>query len=56
MFSLRDDPGQEPVYPEALARLERRGRWKHVFTIEGFQPMPYGEPEIRPQIHVYETL
>ncbi len=54
IFSMRNDPAQEPGYPAALERLSKEGRWKKLFTTEGFQSMPYGEPSVTHQIHVYE--
>jgi SAM-dependent methyltransferase len=56
LFSLRSDNKQLPEYPAALERLETAGAWKHVFSTDGFYSMPYGEPEIIHQIHVYEVV
>ena len=55
VFSLRDDPTQEPAYPEALSRLTAAGAWRETFVTESFQGMPYGEPEISHRVHVYEV-
>jgi SAM-dependent methyltransferase len=56
VFSLRDDPAQEPDYPAAVARLEAEGRWRPLFSTPSFRSMPYGEPEITHRIHVFEVL
>ena len=53
IFSLRDDPLQEPEYPAMLDKLETQGKWVLVFKGASFQSMPYGEPEITHRIHVY---
>lgn len=53
IFSLRDDPKQEPEYPAAVARLEKDGAWKAVFSTDSFHSMPYGEPEVTHRVHVY---
>ena len=55
IFSLRDDPLQEPEYPAMLDKLENEGRWEPVFTGGSFHSMPYGEPEITHRIHVYKV-
>ena len=55
VFSLRDDPAQEPEYPEAVKRLTDAGLWREVFSTESFQGMPYGEPQITHRVHVYEV-
>ena len=53
VFSLRDDPAQDPAYPAALERLASIGAWEPVFVTSSFQSLPYGEPEITHRIHVY---
>jgi len=55
VFSLRDDPAQDPAYPAALERHEQSGAWEPVFTSRSFQSLPYGEPEISHRIHVYRA-
>lgn len=55
IFSLRSDTKQLPDYPAALKRLSDAGAWAHVFSTEGFHSMPYGEPDVIHQIHVYEV-
>ena len=55
IFSLRDDPAQEPEYPAALERLEAAGAWEPVFATPSFQSMPYGEPDISHRVHVYKV-
>ncbi len=56
IFSLRNDPAQDPAYPAALERHTQAGNWLHRFSTEGFQSMPYGEPGVTHQVHVYEIL
>ena len=56
VFSLRDDPAQEPDYPGALLRLTVSGAWREIFVTESFKSMPYGEPEISHRVHVYEVI
>ncbi len=53
VFSLRDDPAQEPEYPATVERLATDGLWTEVFTTQSFQSMPYGEPEITHRVHAY---
>jgi SAM-dependent methyltransferase len=55
IFSMRDDPAQEPEYPEAVKALADAGRWQEVFSTASFHSMPYGEPEITHRVHVYEV-
>ena len=43
------------VNTAALARLEAAGAWRPVFATAPFASMPYGEPDIRHQIHCYEV-
>lgn len=54
VFSLRDDATQDPAYPAALERLTQADAWHPVFATEPFHSMPYGEPEVRHRVHVYE--
>ncbi len=54
VFSLRDDPKQEPEYPQTLDRLESDGLWWPIFVTASFQSMPYGEPEVTHRVHVYK--
>ena len=56
VFSLRDDPKQEPEYPAILETLENEGAWKKTFQSPSFHSMPYGEPDITHRIHVYHVL
>lgn len=53
IFSLRDDPAQDPAYPGALDRLEQDRVWTPVFKSESFHSMPYGEPDVSHRVHVY---
>ncbi|NKB25992.1 MAG: methyltransferase domain-containing protein [Kiritimatiellae bacterium] len=55
IFSMRDDPLQEPEYPAMLGKLENEGKWESVFEGPGFHSMPYSEPEITHRIHVYKV-
>ena len=55
IFSMRDNPAQEPEYPEAVTALAQAGLWRNVFSTESFYSMPHGEPEITHRIHVYEV-
>ncbi len=56
VFSMRNDPMQDPDYPAMIEKLEGEGKWQHLFSTDGFHSMPYGEPEISNQIHVYKVL
>ena len=55
IFSLRDDPGQDPAYPATLDRLAAAGAWREVFATASFQSMPYGEPDVTHRVHVYQA-
>ena len=55
IFSMRDDPAQEPEYPATVIALAEAGLWHKVFSTESFYSMPYGEPEITHRVHVYEV-
>ena len=55
IFSLRSDAKQLPEYPAAIQRLADAGAWRHVFSTDGFHSMPYGEPDVIHQVHVYEV-
>ena len=56
VFSLRSDAQQEPEYPGAVEAHTEAGHWTPVFCTESFASMPYGEPEIEHQLHVYRRL
>lgn len=56
IFSLRDDVAQDPAYPEAVARLEKSGAWKEVWSSKGIQSMPYGAEDVSHRVHVYRRL
>lgn len=56
VFSLRSDAKQEPEYPNHVAQLTQAGAWRNVFSTRPFASMPYGEPEVRHQVHVYEVI
>ena len=53
IFSLRDDPAQDPAYPARVAELTKAGAWDEVWSSDGFQSMPYGTGEVTHRIHVY---
>ena len=55
VFSLRDDPAQDPAYPAAVRRLEEAGAWRPLFVTASFHSLPYGEPDITHRIHVYQV-
>ncbi|MEM9603012.1 MAG: class I SAM-dependent methyltransferase [Pseudomonadota bacterium] len=52
VFSLRDDAGQDRAYLDALPARDHL--WRAVFRTPTFQTMPYGEPEIRNRVYVYQ--
>ena len=54
IFSMRNDAAQEPEYPARLEHHTQLGNWQHIFSTDGFHSMPYGEPSITHQVHVYE--
>ena len=54
VFSMRNDSAQEPEYPAAIAQYTAQDHWRHVFSTDGFVSMPYGEPTVSHQIHVYQ--
>ena len=54
IFSLRDDPAQEPEYPMAIEHHSHTGSWDHIFSTNSFYSMPYGEPTVTHRVHVYK--
>ena len=54
IFSLRDDPAQDPAYMKAVEGHVASGAWGFVYRTDGHQSMPLGEPEVVHRIHVYE--
>ena len=56
IFSLRSDEKQLPAYPAAVEDLTARKVWSPVFATKPFHSMPYGEPEVLHQVHVYEVM
>ena len=56
IFSLRSDEKQIPEYPKKLENLSLSGAWKHIFSTKPFHSMPYGEPDVLHQVHVYEVI
>ena len=55
IFSMRSDASQKPEYPAAVEALTRNGAWAHIFSTKPFYSMPYGEPDVLHQVHVYEV-
>lgn len=55
VFSLRDDPAQDPAYPAAVRAHSEAGAWRRVFSTDSVHSMPYGEPDVRHRVHVYEV-
>lgn len=53
VFSLRDDPAQDPAYPTRVAALSDAGAWEEIWSSDGFQSMPYGAAEVTHRVHVY---
>ena len=56
IFSLRSDEKQMPEYPQKLEELSSSGVWEHVFSTRPFHSMPYGEPDVLHQVHVYKVV
>jgi SAM-dependent methyltransferase len=54
VFSMRNDPTQEPGYPAALEHHTKNNDWQPIFSTDGFYSMPYGEPTVTHQVHVYQ--
>ena len=55
IVSLRTDDDVDPAYPEALVNYETSQLWKRVFESEEFAAMPFGEPEVRTTVFVFEV-
>ena len=53
IFSLRDDPAQDPAYPERVQQLEQAGTWHEVWSSDSLHSMPYGAAEVTHRVHVY---
>ncbi len=53
VFSLRDDPAQEPAYPERVAALSDARAWHAVWSSPSLHSMPYGAKEVTHRMHVY---
>jgi SAM-dependent methyltransferase len=56
IFSLRSDAMQDPKYAETCDQLVAAQRWRHIYSTADFEPMPYGEPDIKARVHVYEVI
>ncbi|MEM7170126.1 MAG: class I SAM-dependent methyltransferase [Pseudomonadota bacterium] len=55
VFSLRDDPAQDSAYPQAVETLRTNGAWSPVYSTPSFHSLPYSEPEITHQVHVFRV-
>jgi len=53
VFSLRDDPAQDPAYPDKVAALAEAGAWHAVWSSDSIQSMPYGAEEVTHRLHVF---
>lgn len=53
VFSLRDDPAQDPAYPDKVAILTEEGAWRAIWSSDSIQSMPYGAEEVTHRLHVY---
>ena len=53
IFTMRNDPAQEPAYLEKLAALTAEGAWTEIWSSDGVHSMPYGAKEVTHRIHVY---
>ena len=53
VFSLRDDPAQEPAYPARVAALSGTGAWQEVWSSASLRSMPYGAEDVTHRLHVY---
>ena len=56
VFSLRPDVHQNDGFKEKQEQLETEKKWRLVLESEPFQPLPKGEPEVMPQVWVYQAL
>ena len=55
IFTMRDDPEQDPAYPAKRRQLTQSGVMKEVFRTEPFASLPTGEPDVRHRVHVCEV-
>ncbi|WP_317054603.1 class I SAM-dependent DNA methyltransferase [Roseovarius rhodophyticola] len=53
VFSLRDDPAQDPAYPDRVEALTNAGAWRAIWSSDSFGSMPYGAEEVTHRLHVY---
>ena len=53
VFSLRDDPEQNPAYPDKVAALAKAGAWHETWSSDSYHSMPYGAGEVTHRLHVY---
>ena len=53
VFSLRDDPAQEPAYPERAAALTAAKAWTEIWSSPSLHSMPYGAEDVTHRVHVY---
>jgi predicted TPR repeat methyltransferase len=55
IFTMRDDPEQNPAYPARLDALLLSGAMKEIFRTDPFASLPTGEPDVRHRVHVCEV-
>lgn len=56
IVNMRTDSDVDPAYPEALKNYEKANLWFRIFSSEEYATMPFGEPEVRTTVFVYEIL
>ena len=56
IYSMRDDPEQQPEYSAKRNELIQKGAVRELFRTEAFASIPYGEPDVRHRVHVCEVL
>lgn len=56
IVNMRTDNDVDPAYPAALKKYERDSLWTRIFSSEEYAAMPFGEPEVRTTVFVYEIL
>ena len=54
VFSLRDDPAQDPAYHERVAALTKARAWREIWSSVSLHSMPYGAEEVTHRLHVYQ--
>lgn len=56
IYSMRDDPEQQPEYPAKRSELIEKGAVRELFRTDAFTSIPYGEPDVRHRVHVCEVM